>query len=214
MMQSKPTLEMRVGELLVKLGFLDERQLEQALTVQREQATYKPLGEICKELGFISGGVLRDILFRYRKQILLGDLLHKMGVISEDQLNEALHEHKKSGEKLGQILVKKGIVTSSDLIDSLCIQLGITKIHPKKNMIDKGLINKANESYFRKKRVVPLHLDKDKRVLTVVMEDPTDSETIGDLQKMFRAAIEPAVCPLGEIELVLKETFDVWFDSR
>jgi type IV pilus assembly protein PilB len=214
MMQSKPTLEMRVGELLVKLGFLDERQLEQALTVQREQATYKPLGEICKELGFISGGVLRDILFRYRKQILLGELLRKMGVISEDELNEALQEHKKSGEKLGQILVKKGIVTSSALIDSVCIQLGITKIHPKKDMIDRDLLNTANESYFRKKRVVPLRLDKEKRILMVVMEDPTDSETIGDLQKMFNAAIEPAICPSGETELLLKEIFDVWFDSR
>jgi type IV pilus assembly protein PilB len=214
MMQSKPTLEMRVGELLVKLGFLDERQLEQALTVQREQATYKPLGEICKELGFISGGVLRDILFRYRKQILLGELLHKMGVISDDQLNEALQEHKRSGEKLGQILVKKGIVTSSALIDSLCIQLGINKIHPKKDLIDRALLNQANESYFRKKRVVPLRLDKEKRILMVVMEDPTDSETIGDLQKMFNAAIEPAICPSGETELLLKEIFDVWFDSR
>jgi type IV pilus assembly protein PilB len=214
MMQPKSTLEMRVGELLVKLGFLDERQLEQALTVQREQARYKPLGEICKELGFISGGVLRDILFRYRKQILLGELLHKMGVISDDQLNEALKEHKKSGEKLGQILVKKGFVTSSDLIDSLCIQLGINKIHPKKDLIDRALLNQANESYFRKKRVVPLRLDKEKRILMVVMEDPTDSETIGDLQKMFNAAIEPAICPSGEIELLLKEIFDVWFDSR
>jgi type IV pilus assembly protein PilB len=214
MMQSKPTLEMRVGELLVKLGFIDERQLEQALTVQREQTTYKPLGEICKELGFISGRVLRDILFKYRKQILLGELLHKMGVISDDQLNEALQEHKKSGEKLGQILVKKGIVTSSVLIDSLCIQLGVTKIHPKKDLIDRALLNKANESYFRKKRVVPLRLDKEKRILMVVMEDPTDSETIGDLQKMFNAAIEPAICPSGETELLLKEIFDVWFDSR
>ena len=214
MMQSKTTLEIRVGELLVKLGFLDERQLEQALMVQRERTTYKPLGEICKELGFISGQVLRDILFRYRKQLLLGELLHKTGVISDDQLNEALQEQKKSGGKLGQILVKKGIVTSSALVDSLCIQLGITKIHPKKDMIDRDLLNTANYAYFRKKRVVPLRLDKDKRILMVVTEDPTDSETLGDLQKMFNAAIEPAICPSGETELLLKEIFDVWFDSR
>jgi type IV pilus assembly protein PilB len=205
---------MRIGELLVKLGFLDEGQLEQALTVQREQTRYKPLGEICKELGFISGQVLRDILFRYRKQLLLGELLHKMGIISEDELNKALQEQKKSGEKLGQILVRKGILTSSVLIDSVCTQLGITKIHPKKDMIDRDLLHKANESYFRKKRVVPLRLDKDRRILMVVMEDPTDSETIGDLQKMFNAAIEPAICPSGETELLLKEIFDVWFDSR
>lgn len=116
-MQPKPTLEMRVGELLVKLGFLDERQLEQALTVQREQTKYKPLGEICKELGFISGGVLHDILFRYRKQLLLGELLRKMGAISEDELNEALQEQKKSGDKLGQILVRNGVLSVAALTD-------------------------------------------------------------------------------------------------
>jgi hypothetical protein len=46
------------------------------------------------------------------------------------------------------------------------------------------------------------------------MEDPTDSETIGDLQKMFNAAIEPAICSSGETGLLLEEVFDVWFDSR
>jgi hypothetical protein len=120
----------------------------------------------------------------------------------------------KSREKLGKILVKKRIVTSSVLVDTICVQLGITKIHPKKDMIDRDLINKANESYFRKKRIIPLHLDKDKRILTVVMEDPTDSEAIGDLQKMFGAAIEPAICQSGEIELVLEQIFDVWFGSH
>jgi len=213
-MHLKPTLEIRIVELLVKRGFLNEGQLEKAMTVQRELKRYKPLGEICKELGFISGRELRDILSRYQKQIFLGELLCKMGVISEDQLNEAIEEQKRTGEKLGKILVRMGTLTSLALVDALSIQLGITKIHPKKDMIDKDLITKANESYFRKKRVLPLRLDADKRILTVVMEDPTDTETIGDLQKMFRATIEPAICPTGEIELVLGELFDVWFQSH
>lgn len=213
-MPAKSTLEMRVGELLVKLGFLDDGQLERALAVQKEQKNYKPLGEICKELGFISGYQLRDILSRYQKQILLGELLSKMGIVTDEQLNQALQAQQRSGEKLGHILVRKGIMSSSVLIDALCLQLGITRIHPKKENIDRLLLNKANHAYFLKKRVVPLHLDKEKRVLTVVMEDPTDSETIGDLQKMFNAAIEPAVCSSGEIELFLAEIFDVWFVSR
>jgi len=207
-------LEMRVGEILVKRGLLDERQLEEALTVQRSLTHYKPLGEICKEMGFISGRVLRDILSRYQKQILLGELLNKMGILSDDQLNKALQEQRKTGKKLGQILIKNGIITSSILIDSLCVQLGIKKIHPKKDHVDKRLLNEANHTYFQKKRVVPLHLDKEKRILTVVMEDPTDSETIGDLQKMFNAAIEPFICPSGGTEFLLNEILDVWFISR
>jgi len=213
-MQAKPTLEMRVGELLVKLGFLDQEQLKEALAVQMEQKNYKPLGEICRELGFISGTQLRDILSRYQKQILLGELLSKMGIVSDEQLNQALQEQKRSGEKLGQILVKKGIIPSSVLIDALCLQLGITQINPKKENIDRSLLNKANHAYFFKKRVVPLSLDRKKRILTVAMEDPTDSETIGDLQKMFGAAIEPVLCAPGETKLVLEEIFDAWFDSR
>ncbi len=215
-MQAKSalTLEMRIGELLVKRGFLDERQLEEALDVQSKLRHYKPLGEVCKDLGFISGRTLRDFLSRYKKQILLGELLNKMGIISDDQLNEALQEQRKTGKKLGQILIKKGVITSSILIDSLCVQLGIAKIHPKKDQVDKNLLNKANHAYFQKKRIVPLHLDTEKRILTVVMEDPTDGETIADLQKMFNAAVEPFICPSGGTEFLLNEIFDVWFISR
>jgi len=46
------------------------------------------------------------------------------------------------------------------------------------------------------------------------MEDPTDSETITDLQKMFNAAVEPFICPSGGTEFLLNEIFDVWFISR
>jgi hypothetical protein len=46
------------------------------------------------------------------------------------------------------------------------------------------------------------------------MEDPTDDETISNLQKMFGVAIEPAICSSGEVELLLSEILDVWHDSR
>ncbi|HNY69670.1 MAG TPA: hypothetical protein PKH14_02680 [Syntrophorhabdus sp.] len=215
-MQAKPAyaLEMKVGQLLVKRGFLDEGQLEEALTVQRKLKEYKPLGEICKELGFISGRVLRDFLSRYQKQIFLGELINKMGIISDEQLDEALQQQKKSGEKLGQILIKNGMITSAVLIDSLCVQLGIEKMHPRKDHVDRNLLDEANHAYFRKKRVIPLQLDKTKRVLTVVMEDPTDNEAIGDLQKMFNASVEPFIGPPGVTEFLLNEIFDVWYVSH
>ena len=158
--------------------------------------------------GFYLRDATSDILSRYQKQILLGELLSKMGVVSDEQLNQALQEQKRSGEKLGQILVKNGIMPSSVLIDALCLQLGITQIHPKKDNIDRSLLNKANHAYFFKKRVVPLSLDRKNRILKVAMEDPTDSETIGDLQKMFGEAIEPDLCAPGETKLVLEEIFD------
>jgi type IV pilus assembly protein PilB len=215
-MTSNPgsTLEMKVGQILVELGFLDNIKLEKALTIQRERKTYKPLGEICKELGFISGRELRNILSKYRKQILIGELLLKMGVISDDQLREAIEEQKKSREKLAQILIKKGFLTLSALADSLSIQLGIALYHPGNNIIDKTLFDKANVNFYGKKRVIPLQLDKSNRIVTILMEDPTDIETIDDLRKLFNADVELVICATGQIALLLKTVLDVWSDAR
>jgi hypothetical protein len=42
---------------------------------------------------------------------MLGDTLVSKGVITADQLQKALDEQKKSGEKLGDVLVKLGFAT-------------------------------------------------------------------------------------------------------
>lgn len=206
----KPLREMRLGELLVKLGYLNEVQLGQVLAAQEEQKSYRPFGEICKELGFVSAKELRDILLKYRKEILLGELLLRLGAISDSQLYEALREQKQTGMKLGNILVNKGYINPTALVDALCITLGIARLHPAKDLIDKELLNKASMSYFQKQRVIPLSFDREKRIVKVVMEDPTDSMVIGDLQKMFGADVEPVICPPGEIDRVLSRAFDVW----
>ncbi|MHB8109883.1 MAG: GspE/PulE/PilB domain-containing protein [Syntrophorhabdaceae bacterium] len=206
----KPLREMRLGELLVKLGYLDQKQVEEALAYRDQQKIYAPLGEVLKERGLISSKQLRDILFKYRKEILLGELLLKLGAITADQLYEALREQKQTGMKLGKIFVRKGNISPTTLVDALCIILGVTKLHPKKDLIDKDLLSKASITYFQKRRVVPLSFDKATRTVKVVMEDPTDAEAIGDLEKMFGAEVEPVICSPGEIDLLFSRGFDVW----
>ncbi len=154
----KPLREMRLGELLVKLGYLSEEQLGQVLVIQKQQKTYKPVGEICKELGFVSPKQLRDILFKYRKEILLGELLVKLGAISDSQLYEALREQKQTGMKLGNILVGKGHINPTTLVDALCIILGITKLHPKKDLIDKDLLKQGQHIVLSETTGYPVEL--------------------------------------------------------
>ena len=54
----------------------------------------------------------------------VGDILVHQGVISEDQLQKALAEQKKSNEKLGQILINQGIITEADLVKAYSQQMG------------------------------------------------------------------------------------------
>jgi len=50
-----------------------------------------------------------------RKKIRLGDLLVEQKLISQGQLDEALSDQKKSGRKLGRILIENGYSLGSAL---------------------------------------------------------------------------------------------------
>ncbi|MFH1038616.1 MAG: GspE/PulE family protein, partial [PVC group bacterium] len=59
----------------------------------------------------------------------LGEILIESGLLKPDQLNQALIDQKKAGLKLGQYLVRQGIVNEAQIIDVLSRQLKIKKYH-------------------------------------------------------------------------------------
>jgi type II secretory ATPase GspE/PulE/Tfp pilus assembly ATPase PilB-like protein len=197
-MQAQPVEKLRLGELLVQEEFITRQQLEEILTFQRRLAVYKPLGEICTDMGLISRLELKDILAKHQKRILLGDLLVNMGIVNEQQVTEALKAQRESGKRLGEILIEKGFATHASLADALSIQLGIPKIVPDVRLIDPALLEGMNVSFFYAKGVVPLGRDDERGVLTVIMNDPLDFATIADMEKIYRTKIEPAVSVTGE----------------
>jgi type IV pilus assembly protein PilB len=213
-MNQKEVEDKRIGHLLVKEGIIDERQIEQALTVQVQESIYKPLGEILRELGFISRRKLHDVLLKYQKQIQLGEILVKMGIISDYQLTQALSRQEQTSKKLGQLLAEEGFVTRSNLVGAICVQLGISGIDEKSVVPDKDLLDTINVAFLRRRRVMPLKYDKKSRILTVLMEDPTDRETIADLEKLFKADVEPVMLRTGAVDNLLDELFDIWQLSR
>jgi purine-binding chemotaxis protein CheW len=54
-----------------------------------------------------------------RQQKSLGELLTHAGIITKEQLEEALAEQKKTGEPLGKILVRRGSAKDEDIINVL-----------------------------------------------------------------------------------------------
>jgi hypothetical protein len=53
---------------------------------------------------------------------LLGQILVEMGLISEDQLDEALAAQGETGELLGEVLIARGWVTRVAIHDALAVQ--------------------------------------------------------------------------------------------
>ncbi|MGA1870099.1 MAG: GspE/PulE family protein [bacterium] len=199
-------LKYRLGEILVSKGYINEEELQEALRVQKESKEYKPLGIICVNLGHISRIELSKLLRKYRKQIYIGELLVNMGLINGKQLDEVLEKQKESGKRIGELLIESGILTESQLVHSLSVQLGIPIITPDPCIIDQKLVLRFNEPFLRRQMALPAFAKEN--IVTLIMADPLSDEVINDFKKYFNAGIEPAIATSSSINRLLDILFN------
>jgi type IV pilus assembly protein PilB len=199
--------KLKVGEILVQEGIITEEQLEDALEFQRAEELPMPLGEVCINLKYISRSDLRKLLRKYKANIQLGELLVNMGLIDEEQLEEALQHKEITNDKLGTILLELEYITEAALVEAVSIQLGYPKILPNIAMIDKTLLKGLSAAFLKKNRSLPAFKEND--ILTVIMADPLDDETLELLDRHFKCEIEPAVATTADIS----KTIDMYFEG-
>lgn len=199
--------KLKVGEILVLEGIVTEEQLEEALEYQRAEELPIPLGEVCINLKYISRSDLRKLLRKYQANIQLGELLINMGLIDEEQLEEALQHKEITNDKLGTILLELEYITEAALVEAVSIQLGYPKILPNIAMIDKTLMKGLSSAFLKKNKSLPAFKEND--VLTIIMSDPLDDETLELLQRHFKCEIEPAVATSDDII----KTIDMYFEG-
>jgi len=110
----------RIGELLVREGFLKKPDLKRALEVQRQEAEAAdlPLGEMMVQRRLISKEQLQTLLHHPDLRRHIGSLLVDEGMLKPKDLIEALKE-KTPGVPIGRVLVKKGLVTKEVLDEFL-----------------------------------------------------------------------------------------------
>jgi len=138
----------------------------------------------------------------------LGDLLVQTGIITNDQLTEALEEQKRSGERLGNVLVRKGYLTEQRLIEVLEFQLGIPHVVIAKRHISPDVVALVPETLARKYRIFPVERNGDRLVLGMV--DPTDILAIDDLRLSLKMEIQPVIVT----EEDLNHTFNQYYGIK
>jgi type IV pilus assembly protein PilB len=111
----------------------------------------------------------------------LGDTLLNAGLVTRQQLDEALAVQNTTGQKLGQTLVSLGYITDTALLETLCADAGIpflsaAEVRPQPDAVALIPIELA-----RSHAVVPLKLES--RHLVIAMADPFDLLTIRSLTK-------------------------------
>lgn len=201
----------KLGELLVKEGYLTTDALNKVLALQKEQQyistsgkAYKPFGQICVELKLITPEELQRFLRKYNKRILLGELLVNMKLVRPAHVDQALRSQQKNpGRKLGQILLEMQVLNEHQLVDALSVQLDVPRIIPSLELIDLSLLEKLDLQFLTAGSFLPVHLQDGR--LTVVMEDPLDETVIRHLEKQFQCRVLPAIAPASALNKTLQD---------
>ncbi|MBI9077656.1 MAG: type II/IV secretion system protein [Desulfatibacillum sp.] len=140
---------------------------------------------------------------RIRKR--LGELLVEGGLLSEEQLKDALTQHKKSGMKLGKFLVQRGIVRESSMIDAVASQLKIDRYRADKYPVASELANIIPAEMAQKHQLAPL--SRKPNLLTVGMTDPMDIESLDAIEIFTNTEVEAVICTERELTQLISSLY-------
>lgn len=139
------------------------------------------------------------------EKIRLGEILVQQGLLSADQLTQALQDQQRSGRKLGRVFVESGYVTESQISEALARQLQIPFIDLKHFNASPEVVRKLPEAQARRFRAVVLE-DRGDAYL-VGMADPTDLFAYDEIARILRKEIMLAVVSEGFVLQIIDRTY-------
>ncbi|ODU50046.1 MAG: MSHA biogenesis protein MshE [Thiobacillus sp. SCN 63-374] len=146
-----------------------------------------------------------------RQKIRLGDLLVEQKVISSADLDIALAAQKKSGRRLGRIIVESGLAGENDIAQALARQLNLPFIDLRKFNPDASILQLLPETQARRFRAMPL-ARRDNSIF-VGMADPTDLFAYDEIARLIPDDIQLAVVAEGDllaaIDRIYRRTDDI-----
>ncbi len=119
------------------------------------------------------------------------DVLLKKRLLSPDQLQEALKLAQTSGGKVGESLLKLGYCSPEDIKMAVAESSGLKSIDLTNLTIPPSIIEMVPESVARERIIIPLELDND--ILKIAVHDPSDEQTLTNVQFILARQIQPVL---------------------
>ncbi|WP_295719073.1 GspE/PulE family protein [uncultured Halovibrio sp.] len=146
-----------------------------------------------------------------RRKVRIGDLLVENSVITEEQLQTALGEQKRTGRKLGKTLTDLGYLDEDQLLNFLSQQLDIPFVQLRHYNFDHELVKKLPEAQARRFRAIVL-AERNGELL-VGMADPMDIFAYDELTRILDQPVKQAVVReselLNTLDLVYRRTDEI-----
>lgn len=138
---------------------------------------------------------------------LFGQRLVERGIITEQQLDEAVHKQQTTmgHRKLGEILVRLGHISKSHITEGLADQLGIPIVRLSDREIPERIRSMIDGGIATLYRVVPIA--EEGPALVIATADPTNINNLDNLQRLLDRPVQPVLAPPEEISHALAKYY-------
>jgi hypothetical protein len=146
------------------------------------------------------------VVNRIRRK-LFGEILVSDGLVSKEQLDEALQLQKSTGEFLGSILLELGHITETDIVRTLSVQYQLPFLRPSLYDLDRKLIQKFRPEFLHLHKLLPL--DQIGNLLLLVVTDIPSEEVVEEIQEVCQSNLAIYIGSISEVDQVLKDSAPV-----
>jgi type IV pilus assembly protein PilB len=138
-----------------------------------------------------------------RKTKPLGQILVEEGLVSPDDLQQALKVRAQKNHLLGKVLVDMGLVKEGDLVAALAKQVGLSFVDLSDHPVDAHAASLLPEAVARRYRALPVGYEDNR--LVVAMADPANLYALDDIRTITGMEIKPVVATAGDIDAAIRK---------
>src|SRR5581483_2618076 len=133
-----------------------------------------------------------------RRPKQLGQILLEQGLLTQEQLERALAEHRNAPKSLGRVLIDLGYIQERDLVRALAEQVGLEFVDLSEYQVEPTATTLLPESLARRYRAIPIGEREGK--LLVAMSDPANVYALDDIRAITNRDVQPVVATASDVE--------------
>lgn len=158
----------------------------------------------------VDEGDLRNAIFDVfsdedTEHIPLGQMLLNKNLIHQDQLDQALAAHQRTGERLGKVLVSLGFINRLGLAETLAEQYHISFINLRTIKLNSEIIRLLDETCARSWQALPVKWLGNHLVVAIV--DPSEEEIKQKIEEKLNVPVVYAVTSEFDIDWALDQVY-------
>jgi MshEN domain len=139
------------------------------------------------------------------RDVPLGTLIFRAGLLGEEQLEDALQEGMRTGKRLGEVLLERGWLNERDLGRMLAGQKGLPFVDVNVSDVESDALEELDEEDARRQVALPLFYQDGKLVIAV--GDPSNELVLESLRRELETEFQLVVAPHGQLRQVIDEAY-------